>query len=54
MSAAMEGDVNKIAPALLREVLIAVVIFGASLLCYFAVCDATIASYRLLMSRFKG
>jgi hypothetical protein len=51
---AIASDVNKIAPALLREVLIAVVIFGASLLCYFAVCDATIASYRLLMSRFKG
>ena len=47
-------DVNKIAPALLRDSLIAVVIFGASLLCYFAVCDAAIASYRLLRSRFKA
>jgi hypothetical protein len=47
-------DVDKIAPALLRDSLIAVVILGASLLCYFAICDASIASYRLLRSRFKA
>jgi uncharacterized membrane protein len=47
-------DLDKLAPALLRNSLGAFVIFGVSLLWYFAVCDGAIVIYRLLASRFKN
>jgi hypothetical protein len=47
-------DIDKIAPALLHKSLIAFVVFGVSLLWYFAICDGAIASYRLAVSRFKN
>jgi uncharacterized membrane protein len=46
--------VAKIAPALLRDSLITLLIFGASFLWYFAISDAAIAIYRLSMSRFTN
>jgi hypothetical protein len=47
-------DMDKIAPALLHKSLIAFVVFGVSLLWYFAICDGAIAIYRLAVSRFKN
>jgi hypothetical protein len=52
--AANAADLDKIAPALLHNSLMAVVIFGVSLLWYFALCDGAIVIYRLLVSRFKN
>jgi hypothetical protein len=47
-------DFDKIAPALLHKSLLALVIYGVSLLWYFAICDGAIVIYRLLESRFKN
>jgi hypothetical protein len=52
--AASATDLDKIAPALLRNGLRTFVIFGVSLLWYFAICDGAIVTYRLLVSRFKN
>jgi len=45
---------DKIAAALLRNGLRVFLIFGISLLWYFAICDGAIVIYRLLASRFKN
>jgi hypothetical protein len=47
-------DLDKIAPALLRNGLRVFLIFGVALLWYFAICDGAIVIYRLLASRFKN
>ena len=47
-------ELNKIAPAFLHNSLIALVVFGVSLLWYLAICDFAIVIYRLLVSRFKN
>ena len=47
-------DLDKIAAALLRNGLRVFLIFGISLLWYFAICDGAIVIYRLLVSRFKN
>jgi hypothetical protein len=52
--AASATYLDKIAPALLRDGLRAFVIFGVSLIWYFAICDGAISIYRLLVSRFKN
>jgi hypothetical protein len=52
--ATIASDFDKIAPALLHKSLLAFVIYGVSLLWYFAICDGAIAIYRLLVSRFKN
>jgi hypothetical protein len=51
---AIATDLAKIAPALLRNSLIALLIFGVSFLWYFAISDAAIVIYRLSMSRFTN
>jgi len=52
--AANATDLDKITPALVRNVLRTFVIFGVSLLWYFAICDGAVVVYRLLVSRFKN
>jgi hypothetical protein len=52
--ASIESDFDKMVPALLHKSLLPFVIYGVSLLWYFAICDGAIVIYRLARSHFKN
>jgi hypothetical protein len=51
---AVGAEPNNIAPRLLHESLIAFVVFGVSLLWYFAICDFATLIFRLVESSFEN